>query len=137
MSSTSQGNLDLASLRAAVGAPVVGPDDDGWDAARQAWNLTADLHPAAVAFADNADDVVAVVNFARERGLRVAANGTGHGAGALGSLDGVVLLKTERMRGVTVDPGARRARVEAGALGGDLGPAAGEHGLTEIGRAHV
>ena len=75
---------DFVPLRSAVTGPVVGPDDDGWDAARQAWNLTADLHPAAVAFADSAGDVAAVVNFARERGLQVAAQGTGHGAGALG-----------------------------------------------------
>ena len=133
MSSASQENLDLAALRASVAGPIVGSDDDGWDAARQAWNLTADLQPAAVAFPEGAADVAAVVSFARERGLRVAAQGTGHGATALGSLEDVVLLKTERMRGVAVDPGERRARVEAGVLGGDLGPAAGEHGLTALG----
>ena len=124
---------DLTPLRSAVGAPVFGPRDDGWDSARQAWNLVADQQPAAVAYADGADDVAAIVNFARERGLRVAAQGSGHAAGSLGSLDGVVLLKTDRMRGVTVDAGARRARVEAGVLGGELGPAAGEHGLTVLG----
>ncbi len=124
---------DLTPLRSAVGAPVFGPGDDGWDPARQAWSLLADQQPAAVAYADGAVDVAAIVNFARERGLRVAAQGSGHGAGALGSLDGVVLLKTDRMRGVTVDAGARRARVEAGVLGGELGPAAGEHGLTALG----
>jgi hypothetical protein len=123
---------DLTPLRSAVSAPVLGPGEDGWDAARQAWNLLADQHPAAVAHAESAADVAAVVRFARERGLRVAAQGTGHGACALGSLEGVVLLKTERMNGVTVDPGARRARVEAGVLGGDLGPAAGKHGLTAL-----
>jgi hypothetical protein len=128
---------DLAPLRSAVSAPVFGPGDDGWDSARQAWNLTADQQPAAVAFADGPDDVAALVNFARERGLRVAAQGTGHSARALGPLDGVVLLKTERMRGVSVDPGARRARVEAGVLGGELGPAAGEHGLTALGGSSV
>ena len=122
MSSASQDGLDL-----------VGPGDDGWDAARQAWNLTADQHPAAVAFPNDADDVAAAVKLARERGLRVAVQGTGHGAAALGPLDGVMLVKTERMRGVSVDPDARRARVEAGVLGGDLGPAAGEHGLTALG----
>ena len=63
----------------------------------------------------------------------MAAQGTGHGADALTSLDGVVLVKTERMRGVSVDPAARRARVEAGVLGGELGPAAAEHGLTSLG----
>jgi hypothetical protein len=123
---------DLTPLRSALNAQVLGPTDPDWDTARQAWNLTADLQPAAVAFAEDASDVAAVVNFARDRGLRVAAQGTGHAATTLGALDGVVLLKTARMRGVTVDPGARRARVEAGALGGDLGPAAGEHGLSAL-----
>jgi hypothetical protein len=31
--------------------------DDDWDEARQAWNLTADQHPEAVAFVESADDV--------------------------------------------------------------------------------
>ncbi len=53
---------------------------------------------------------------AREGGLGVAAQGTGHGAAAMGPLDDVVLLKTERMDGVEVDADARTARVEAGVL---------------------
>ena len=62
----------------------------------------------------------------------MAAQGSGHGAGALISLDGALLLKTERMRGVSVDAAARRARVEAGVLSGELGPAAAEHGLAYL-----
>lgn len=124
---------DLAPLRSAVNAPIVGPEDGDWDGARQAWALLADQRPAAVVFPESAAEVAAIVDFAREHGLRVAAQGTGHAANALDSLDGVVLVKTERMRGVSVDPGERRARVEAGVLGGELGPAAGEHGLTPLG----
>ena len=41
----------------------------------------------------------------REHGLRVAGQGTGHGAVALGPLDDAILIKTERMRGVEVDAG--------------------------------
>jgi FAD/FMN-containing dehydrogenase len=133
MSVMTTASQDLTPLRSAVSAPVLGPGDDGWDSARQAQNLTADQQPAAVAFADNADGVAAVVNFAHQRGLRLAAQTTGHAARSLGPLDGVVLLKTERMKSVSVDPGARRARVEAGVLSGELGPAAGEHGLTSLG----
>jgi FAD/FMN-containing dehydrogenase len=61
-------------------------------------------------------DVAAVIRFARERGLRVAPQGTGHNAPPLGDLSDTILLKTERMRGVRVDPAARRVRVEAGML---------------------
>ncbi len=65
---------------------------------------------------ETADDVVAIVDFAREHGYRVAPQGTGHNAGPLGWLDETILLKTERMRRVEIDAESRRARVDAGVL---------------------
>lgn len=62
------------------------PGDPGWDDARTAWNLAVDQHPAVVALPASAQDVVSAVSFARAHGLRVAAQGTGHNAGPLGSL---------------------------------------------------
>src|SRR5918998_4940147 len=108
------------------------PADEGFDAARAAWNLAVDQRPAAVAFADDADDVATAVRLAAERGLRVAVQGTGHAAAPMGALDGTLLLKTMRMTGLEVDPGARRARAEAGVLWGDVAVAAGEHGLVAL-----
>jgi hypothetical protein len=108
------------------------PEDDGFDSARQAWNLTVDQRPAAVAFADDADDVAAAVRMASERGLRLAIQGPGHGAAVMGDLTGTLLLKTARMTGLEIDPGARRARVEAGVLWADVAVAAGEHGLAAL-----
>jgi FAD binding domain/Berberine and berberine like len=108
------------------------PEDEGFDTARQAWNLAVDQRPAAIAYADSAGDVAAAVRLAGERGLRVAAQGTGHGAAALGDIGGTLLLKTMRMTRLEVDPGARRARVEAGALWGDVAVAAAEHGLVAL-----
>ncbi len=101
-------------------------EDADWDEARRAWNLVADQRPTAVAVVEDSDDVSKVVGFARDNGLRVTAQGTGHGAVPLGSLDDVILIKTERMRGVEVDDG--RARVEAGAWAADLGEAAAKTG---------
>src|ERR1044072_5739903 len=113
----------------AIAGRIATPEDSDWDQARAAWNLVADQRPVGVAFAENADDVAATVRFAAENDLKVAAQGTGHGAAPLAPLDGTILLKTERMRGVEVGAGARRARVEAGALSLELAEAAGEHGL--------
>src|SRR3954447_4034335 len=96
--------------------------DPDWDEARQAWNLAADQQPAAVAFVESADDVSKVIGFARESGLRVTGQGTGHGAVALGSLDETILIKTERMRDGTIE--GERARVEAGACPEHAPPAA-------------
>jgi UDP-N-acetylenolpyruvoylglucosamine reductase len=122
----------LDGLRELLDGEIVAPGDEGWDEARQAWNLAVDQRPAAVALPESADDVVAIVTFARESGLRVAPQGTGHGAGALGELDDTILLKTSRLRGVTIDPEARKARVEAGAIWIDVVQAAAEHGLAAL-----
>ena len=110
-----------------IDGTVATASDPNWDEARAAWNLVADQRPAAVAFAESADDVARVVRFAAERDLRVAGQGTGPGAAALGSLDETILLKTERMREVEVDPGSGTARVEAGVLAEELAAAAQAH----------
>ena len=95
-------------------AAVFLPGDEGWDDARRAWNLSADLHPAAVVEAADAGDVARVVDLARERGLRVTAQSTGHGAGCHGPLGDTILLRTGRLDGIEIDAaggahGSRRA----------------------------
>jgi hypothetical protein len=107
-------------------------DDDGYDTARQAWNLAVDQRPAAVAYPDDAHGVAAAVRLAAEHGLRVAPQATGHNAGPLGDLSDTLLLKTMLMTGIEIGPGARRARAEAGALWADVAVAAGEHGLAAL-----
>jgi len=111
---------------------VAVPSDADWDQARAPWNLQVDQRPEAVAFAEGAGDVAAVVRFAAANGLRVAGQGTGHGAGPLPPLEGAILLKTERMRGIEIDPQERTARVEAGVLSLELAEAAGAHGLSSL-----
>jgi FAD/FMN-containing dehydrogenase len=106
------------------------PHDPDWDAARAAWNLAVDQQPSAVAFVEGPADVAKVVRFAGANGLRVAPQGTGHGAGPLGALDETILVKTERMRAIDVDAPRRTARVEAGVLALELAAAAQAHGLS-------
>jgi len=117
---------DFRSLDAAIAGAVVGPADPGWDGVRQAWNLAVDQRPAAVALPQTADDVVAIVDFAREHGLRIAPQGTGHNAAPLEhQLTRSILVKTERMRAVEIDVQNQRARAEAGALWMDVTVPAG------------
>jgi FAD binding domain len=112
-----------------IAGRVATPGDSDWDEARQAWNLAAHQQPDAVAFVEGVADVARVVRFAGDRGLKVAGQGTGHGAVALGPLDDTILIKTERMREVEIDAAARTARVEAGVLALELGGAAQKDGL--------
>jgi FAD/FMN-containing dehydrogenase len=112
---------------------VATPSDSDWDEARAAWNLVADQNPEAVALVESAEDVAATVRFAAQQDLRVAGQGTGHGAAPLGPLEGTgILIKTERMRGIEVDPDAQTARVEAGVLVLELSEAAQAHGLSSL-----
>ena len=120
---------DLDTLRAALAGDVVAPGDAAWDEARQAWNLAADQRPALVVRAGADDDLAATLRYAAANDLRVAPQGTGHGAMPLGDLSDAILLRTGGLTGVTVDPAARTARVRAGTLWRDVAAAAGEHGL--------
>jgi FAD binding domain len=120
------------ALETAVRGRVTMPGDESWDDARRSWNLSVDQRPDAVVEAAGGEDVKAVVRFARRQGLRVAPQATGHGSEALGPLDGAILLKTSAMRGVSLDPDARTARVQAGARAGEVADAAGAHGLAPV-----
>ncbi len=115
-----------------IGGRVATPSDSDWDGVRLGWNLAADQHPAAVAFVESGDDIAATVSFAAGHDLRVAGQGTGHGAAGLPDLGETILIKTAGMRGVDVDAGAQTARVEAGVLSLELGEAGGAHGLCSL-----
>jgi FAD binding domain len=120
----------FADLR--IAGRIATPDDPDWDEARLAWNLVAEQRPRAIVFVESAEDVAETVRFAGRHDLRVAGQGTGHGAVALGSLEETILVKTERMRGIEIDPDAQTARVQAGVLVLELSEAAQEHGLSSM-----
>ncbi|MBV9810709.1 MAG: FAD-dependent oxidoreductase [Solirubrobacterales bacterium] len=113
-------------------AELVRPGDAGYDTARAAWNLAIDQRPAAVAYPETSNDVAAAIAHARQNGLRVAAQGTGHNAGPLGSLADTLLVRTDRMPGVHIDPARRIARVRAGTLWAEVVEAAATHGLAAL-----
>jgi hypothetical protein len=112
---------------------ILGAADPGWDDARRPWNLALDQWPAAVARPRSERDVADAVMFARDHGLRVAAQGTGHNAVPLGPLSNTILVKTSGMRKVSVDPDSMTARAEAGAIWPDVSDVAAPHGLAALG----
>ena len=116
----------------AIDGRVATREDDDWDAARLTWNLAADAQPEAVAFVESADDVAAVLGFAAGHDLKVIGQGTGHGAVPVGDFAGTIVIKTERMRGISVDADAGIARIEAGALAAEVTAAALEAGMCSL-----
>jgi FAD/FMN-containing dehydrogenase len=121
----------LRTLRALSSGSVVGPEDAGYDAARMPWNVV-DQRPAVVIQPETETDIAFAVAFAREAGLRINAQGTGHNAAPLGDMSDTMLIQTGRMRGVEFDAAGRRVRVQAGAWWEDVVPRASEMGLAAL-----
>jgi FAD/FMN-containing dehydrogenase len=132
MSMLSSLSPETSRLSAGLTGEVVLPGQPRFDQARRAFNLAADQEPAAVVFAESAHDVAAAIMFAADHGLRIAAQGTGHNAMPLGPLTDTILLKTERMHRIQIDPLARIARVEAGTVWLDVVQAAAKYGLAAL-----
>lgn len=121
------------ALRGLCGGAVHLPGDPAYNEARMPWNLQVDDRPAAVAYPAFPNEVASVLRAAAATGLRVAPQGTGHGAPPLaGRLGDAVLLRTSAMTGLRVDAERRTARVDAGVLWGDVVERAGRVGLAGL-----
>ena len=108
------------ALRMTVRGDVLAPGDPGYDSLRPPYNAMHPGRPGLIIRATGVADVVEAVNFAREHGLLLAVRGGGHSVAGLSSVDGGLLLDLELMNGVDVDLDARVARVQGGALWGDV-----------------
>jgi FAD/FMN-containing dehydrogenase len=124
--------MSVTADQISLAGRLLQPGDEGWEAATQAFNLTVVQEPALVALPATDDDVVAIVDYARERGLQVAPQRTGHNAAPLGPLDDVILLRTDALQGVELNVERRVARVRAGSRWADVLPIASEHGLAAL-----
>ncbi|GAA5080489.1 FAD-linked oxidase C-terminal domain-containing protein [Nocardia iowensis] len=86
--------------------------------------------PLAVVRATSTDDVAATLRWAHERKVPVVPRGAGSGlSGGATAVDGGLVLSTERMRAITVDPVTRTAVVQPGLLNAEVKRAVAEHGL--------
>jgi FAD/FMN-containing dehydrogenase len=110
----------IAALKTRLRGPVLMPGDGGYDDSRTIWNAMIDRRPALVVRCLGADDVIACVRFARERGLLLCIKGGGHNIAGLAAADGAMMLDMSLMRGVWVGGRAQVAHVQAGCLLSDV-----------------
>jgi FAD/FMN-containing dehydrogenase len=94
------------------------PGEPGYSRECATYNLMTPLRPRVAVGAETVADVQAAVRFAAENGMGIAVRGGGHMVAKQG--EDVVVINMRRMRGVSVDPGARRARFGGGALWQDV-----------------
>jgi FAD/FMN-containing dehydrogenase len=120
-------------LRPQLAGSVLAPSDATYEEARRVHNGLIDRRPAVVARCYGTADVQAAVRFARERGLEIAVRGGGHNVAGNAVCDGGLMIDLSAMRGVHVDPGARRARAQGGATWGDYNRETQLYGLASTG----
>lgn len=121
----------IAELAAQLPAGTLITDPDVTASYRQDWARDPDAaSPLAVVRATRTADVQAVMRWATAHRVPVVPRGAGSGlSGGATAVDGGIVLSTERMRAITVDPVTRIAVVQPGLLNAEVKRAAAEHGL--------
>jgi FAD/FMN-containing dehydrogenase len=112
---------------------VITPRHPDYDDARAVWNGTVDRRPRLIARCRGAADVATAVRFARDRDLEIAVRGGGHNVAGTAVCDDGIVVDLSAMRAVAVDPVARTALVEGGALWSDVDHETQAHGLATTG----
>jgi FAD/FMN-containing dehydrogenase len=119
----------IEEFKAQFRGEVLLPWDASYDEVRAIWNAMIDRKPAMIARCTSADDVVQAVKFAHQNDLLVSIRGGGHNIAGNAVCDDGLMIDLSLMKGVQVDPKARRANVEPGCTLADFDAVAQEHGL--------
>ena len=112
---------------------LIGPDDDGYDAARRVHNGMIDRRPALIARCESVADAAAALAYAQDEELEVAVCAGRHSAPGFAMTEGGLVIDVGPMKDIHVDPARRIAWVQPGVLWGELDAATQEHGLAVTG----
>ncbi|RVB80508.1 MULTISPECIES: FAD-binding oxidoreductase [unclassified Mesorhizobium] len=110
-------------------ASLIDQNHPVYEEARGLYNAMIDKRPRWIIPCAEVADVVAAVNYAREKHLLLAIRGGGHNGPGFGSCDGGMVIDMSPMKRVDIDPTTRTVRVEAGCTQGDVDRATSVHGL--------
>jgi FAD binding domain/Berberine and berberine like len=108
---------------------LIRPSDSGYEEARTIWNGMVARTPGLIARCADISDVQSAVRAASETGILTAIRCGGHSLAGFSTCDGGLVIDLSRMRQVTVDPGARQARIAGGCLLGSIDSATQKAGL--------
>ena len=122
---------DIQVLVTELGDDVVVTDAERMEKYR--WDRANDPDagvPLAVVRAESTEHVQAAVRFAAAHGIPVVPRGAGSGlSGGASAVAGCLVVSTERMRDIEVDPITRTAVVQPGLMNAEVKAAAAEHDL--------
>ncbi len=119
----------IEEFKASLRGELIQPNDEAYDAARKVWNGMFDRKPAIIVRCVSTSDVINAVNFARDKTLLISVRGGGHHVAGTAVCDDGMMIDLSLMRRVTVDKRNKTARVDGGALLGDVDHETQLHGL--------
>jgi len=126
-------SAEVEEFRSHLRGQLLLAGDEGYDEAPEMWNGMSDQKPAIIVRCVGTSHVISAVNFARNHNLLVAVKGGGHNWAGNGVCDGGIVIDLSLMRRVNVDKQNKTARVDGGALLGDVDAETQLHGLAVSG----
>jgi hypothetical protein len=118
-----------SSLHRRFKGDLLRPGESGYEDARAIWNGMVARRPGLIARCADVSDVQNAVRAGAETRILTAVRCGGHSLAGFSTCDGGMVIDLSRMRQVTVDPEARRARIAGGCLLGSIDTATQEAGL--------
>lgn len=118
-----------SSLHRRFKGDLLRPGESGYEDARAIWNGMVARTPGLIACCADVSDVQNAVRAGSEARILSAVRCGGHSLAGFSTCDGGLVIDLSRMRQVTVDPDARRARFAGGCLLGSIDTATQKAGL--------
>jgi len=118
-----------SSLHRRFKGDLLRPGESGYQDASVIWNAMLARTPGIIARCADVSDVQNAVRAGSETGILTAVRCGGHSLAGFSTCDGGMVIDLSRMRQVTVEPEARRARIAGGCLLGSIDTATQKAGL--------
>ncbi len=126
-------DIEIDNLANTISGEVLVRGDQGYEEGRAVWNARFDRPPSLVVRCHRTEDVKAAVDFARTWGLPLAVKAGGHSNAGHSAIEGGLLIDLSPMKGISIEPEEKTARVEPGVKWGEFNPVAERHGLATPG----
>src|SRR5262245_59747798 len=124
---------DVSDLSKFFAGRFLQPADASYEEARRVHNGAIDKKPALIAQCRGTADIADAVKLANSHGLEIAVRGGGHNVAGRACVDRGLMIDLSLMRGVHVDPVAKIAWADGGALWRDFNRETQQYGLATTG----
>lgn len=122
----------IENFKSSLRGELIQRSDERYEEARKLYNGMIDKQPLLIARCVDVADVITAVNFGRDEDLLIAIRSGGHNGPGLALVDDGLVIDLSPMKGLWVDPKAKRVRVQPGCTWGDVDHATHAFGLATV-----